>query len=64
MNSQIFACIYILVFVIGFPIGHLFSSLADYFQLKASFLRAEFYERYPEKRKKSFFSRLRRKRDE
>lgn len=64
MNSQAFALLYIIVLVIGFPIGHLFSSLADYFQLKASFLRQEFYERYPDKRKKPFWSRLRRKRDE
>lgn len=49
MSDSVFCLLSLSFFVIGFPLGHLFSCIAYNLEIKTAFLRKEFREKYPKK---------------
>ncbi len=49
MSDELFCLLFLAFYIISFPLGHLFSSIAGFFEIKAAFLRKEFREKYPKK---------------
>lgn len=49
MSDELFGFLSLALFIIGFPLGHLFSCIAYHLDIKTAFLRKEFREKYPKK---------------